>query len=344
MQRVRATHRENPPKGGLLREDCQPYDDPRKYRLKGHTQPPISEILSPLVPSAPAKLLSVFPAGKLIEDWQKTFEIDITKELIGIQEIALYRCEASGVDFFMPSEAAGSEKLYQKLQKFDWFYMQDKWEFNRAIKDLEYSRKVLEIGSGPGFFLERAIRDLTGIQMRGIELNQAAYEEARLKGLPVEYRTLEEIAAGKDLFDAVCCFQVLEHVVQPRLFLETMVQVLSPAGLLILSVPNRESFLEHQCNLLDLPPHHMTRWNAYSFKYLEKLFPLSIVRILYEPLARYHVAGYVSAYAQFWSHRLSFIRHFARERQIHSLAGMLERSGLYHFLRGQSMYVVFKKI
>jgi SAM-dependent methyltransferase len=318
-------------------------DIPKKYRLKGHFQPAMSEILSPLVPSATAKLRSAFPVGKLIEDWQKTFEIDISNELIGIEEIALYRCEASGLDFFMPPEAAGSEMLYQKLQKFDWFYMQDKWEFTRAIEDLKYSQKVLEIGSGPGFFLEQAIRDLTGIQMRGTELNQVAHEEARHKGLPVEYRTLEEIAAGKDLFDAVCSFQVLEHVVQPRLFLEAVVHILSPEGLLILSVPNRESFLEHQCNLLDLPPHHMTRWNAYAFKYLEKIFPLKIVRILYEPLARYHIAGYVSAYAQFWSRRLSFIRHFARERQIHTLAGLLERSGLYNFLRGQSMYVIFKK-
>jgi SAM-dependent methyltransferase len=304
----------------------------------------MDKAMSPLVPGSTGRLIRTFPTGKLINDWQATFGLDISDEMRDIESIFLYRCQASGLDFFLPPEAAGSEKIYQGLQKYAWFYMASKWEFIQALKDLRGAHNILEVGSGPGHFLAQAVNELPGIRIRGIEFNEAALREAWHRNLPVEQRRLEEIAATEEKFDAVCSFQVLEHVSHPRLFLEAMVHVLSWGGRLILSVPNRESFLKHQHNLLDLPPHHMTRWNAFAFKYMEKLFPLKIVRILYEPLAQYHISGYLSAYAQFWSRRLSFLRYFARERQIYTLAGLLERSGLYHFLHGQGMYIVFKKI
>jgi SAM-dependent methyltransferase len=303
----------------------------------------MDKAMSPLVPGSTGRLLRTFPTGKLINDWQATFGLDISDEIGDIETISLYRCQASGLDFFMPPEAAGSEKIYQGLQKFEWFYMASKWEFIQALKDLRGAKNILEVGSGPGHFLAQAVKELPGIRIRGIEFNEAALREAWHKNLPAEQRRLEEFAAAEERFDAVCSFQVLEHVSHPRPFLEAMVHILSRGGRLILSVPNRESFLKHQYNLLDLPPHHMTRWNAYVFKYLEKLFPLKMIRIRYEPLARYHVTGYVSAYAQFWSRRLAIIRRVARERHIQTLAGLLERSGLYNFLGGQSMYVVFKK-
>ncbi len=304
----------------------------------------MDKAISPLVSGSVGCLTQTFSVAKLITDWQTTFGIDISAEMKGIETISLYRCQDSQLDFFMPPEASGSENLYKALQKYEWFYMSDKWEFIQALKDLKGARNILEVGSGPGHFLARTIRELPGIRIRGIELNELAWEEAQKKNLPVGKRRLEEIAEGGEIFDAVCSFQVLEHLNAPRRFLEAVIHILSKRGQLILSVPNRESFLKYQYNLLDLPPHHMTRWNVSTFKYMEKLFPLKIVRILYEPLAPYHISGYISAYAHLWSHRLSVIRHFAQEWQIERIAGLLRRSGLYRFLRGQSIYVVFTKI
>jgi SAM-dependent methyltransferase len=299
---------------------------------------------SVLEPVSQADLIGRFSAAKLIADWKDTFDIDISSELYEIDEISLYRCKSSHLDFFMPLSASGSGQLYQDLQKFDWYYMQEKWEFREAIKDLKGSKKILEVGSGSGFFLERAMRELREATIKGMELDEVTCKQAIQKNLPVECLNLHEIAARDETYDAVCSFQVLEHVSEPRDPLETMVKVLSPGGKLILSVPNKESFLRHQYNLLDLPPHHMTRWNAFTFKYLERLFPLKIVHIVFEPLARYHIPGYVSAYAQYWCSKLPKLRYLVPEPRVRRISDFLEQSGFYCHLRGQSLYVLFKKL
>ncbi len=96
----------------------------------------MADVLSPLVPTSNTRLLETFQASKLIDDWQAIFNIDISGELSDTREIALYRCQASQLDFFMPSSAAGSAEIYRCLQKLDWYYMSEKCEFGQAIKDL----------------------------------------------------------------------------------------------------------------------------------------------------------------------------------------------------------------
>jgi SAM-dependent methyltransferase len=289
-------------------------------------------------------LLETFQTAKLIEDWQTSFNIDISDELDEIDEISLYRCEASKLEFFTPASAAGSDQLYQKLQKLDWFYMEGKWEFEEAIKDLVGCKKILEVGCGPGFFVEKATRELEGSLVKGIELTESTLSSALKRNLPVERIDLSELVARGEIFDAVCSFQVLEHGSQPRDLLEAMVQVLVPGGRLIVCVPNKDSFLRYQYNLLDMPPHHMTRWNVTTFRFLQELFPLKLSRIKFEPLARYHIYGYVSAYGEYWRDRFSLGRYFFSESMLRRLAEILEKSGLYSLLRGQSLYALFEKV
>lgn len=115
--------------------------------------------VSPLVPSAPVRLLTKIPVPKLIDDWKSSLGIDIADLLEGIPEILLYRCQTSQVDFFMPPQAAAPAGLYEKLRNFDWYYMADKWEFTQALRDLAGHRRILEVGSGPGLFVERAMKE-----------------------------------------------------------------------------------------------------------------------------------------------------------------------------------------
>jgi SAM-dependent methyltransferase len=299
--------------------------------------------VSPLVPTAPVRLLSKIRTAHLIDDWKKSLGVDIADLLEGIEEIFLYRCQESQVDFFMPAEAEGPPEFYEKLRKFDWYYMAEKWEFDQALQDLKGSRRILEVGSGPGLFVEKVLRESKGSCIRGLELSAAAFQEAHRKELPVEQRDLQEVAAKGETFDAVCSFQVLEHVPQPRRFLETMVKVLSPGGKLILCVPNKDGYLKHEYNLLDLPPHHMTRWNAFTFKFLERLFPLKLKTIRREPLAHYHIPGYVWGYADYWSSRVPPFANLFSEGRRRWLSKFLERSGFHRYLRGHSLYVVFEK-
>ncbi len=182
--------------------------------------------VSPLVPAASVRLLNTIPVAKLIDDWKISLGLDIEDELEGIKEISLYRCQASRIDFFMPPEAEGTVKIYENLRNFDWYYMSDKWEFAEALRDLANCRRILEVGSGPGLFIERAMKELTASTVKGIELNENVVSQARQKNLPVEPLNLHELVARGETFDAVCSFQVLEHVFRVREFLAAMIEVL----------------------------------------------------------------------------------------------------------------------
>ena len=299
---------------------------------------------SPLVSGASVLLLSRIPASRLIVDWKNTLGIDIAGLLGGIREILLFRCQASQVDFFLPPEAGGTPEFYEELRKFDWYYMAEKWEFTEALRDLSGRKRILEVGSGTGLFLERALKELKGVRVQGIEFNESAVSQAREKNLPVVQMDLDELGCRGETFDAVCGFQVLEHVQNPRELLTAMIKVLEPGGVLILSVPNRDSFLRHQYNLLDMPPHHMTRWNAEALSYLSRIFPLRLLGLRYENLAPYHISGFVASYGEYFGAKVPFLRRRLTKERLVRLADFIRQRGLNRFLRGQSLYGVFQRL
>ncbi|MGF1479794.1 MAG: class I SAM-dependent methyltransferase [Cyanophyceae cyanobacterium] len=292
--------------------------------------------------SSDISLLRIFQADQLIDDWQQHFRINIAQELQGHPKIYLYRCNQTQLKFFAPADIAGSGKLYEQLQKFDWYYMPHKWEHRIAQRDLKKCQKILEIGSAYGDFVKTCIE--AGLDIKGIELNEAAVDVAQKRQLPVERLDLQEAAEiYHESLDGVCSFQVLEHVPNPKEFIEWSIEMLKPGGKLVYCVPNAESFLQHQYNLLDMPPHHMTLWTKSSFKALEKLFPIKLAKVIYEPLAAYHTAAYVNAYSDRFRSRFPGSR-LIFNRLSNSIYEKCLSLGLRNFILGQSLYVQFYKI
>ncbi len=298
-------------------------------------------ILSPLTNNKDASLLFSINAKQLIDDWKGSFAIDISKELEGIPQIDLYRCNETGLRFFVPASAAGSENLYAQLQKFDWFYMHWKWEHEVLFSRLRAGEKILEVGCATGFFVEKLCSE--GFEAEGIEFNSAAVAKAQEKDLPVSSTDLITLVSTKPAaYDVVCSFQVLEHVPDPAAFISGCLALLKPKGRLVLCVPNNESFLKYQYNLLDMPPHHMTQWSVDTFQALEKLYPVRLSRVIYEPLAPYHIDGYLLAHEK----RLRAIdRHYRWlfNRYSIPIIRFALKSGLRRLCRGQSIYVELVK-
>ena len=297
---------------------------------------------SPLTDSQDITLLKTIPTKQLIQDWKNSLEINITEEVDEHENIYLYKCNETQLKFFTPSETVGSGKLYEQLQKFKWYYMPQKWEHKVALKDLSKCKDVLEIGSASGHFVKSAIDK--GFNIKGIELNEAAVAAAQRKGLPVKRLDLEEAAKlYRESLDAVCSFQVLEHVPNPKEFIDWSIQMLKPGGKLIYCVPNSESFLKYQYNLLDMPPHHMLQWSKESFKALEKLFPVKLDKVVYEPLASYHVWGYINAYSNHFRSASPLGKLFFNNFTIGFYTKILSLC-FRKFLSGQSLYVKFRKV
>lgn len=300
---------------------------------------------SPLTNSNDVQLISTIPTSQLISDWQQAFQIDIKAELLGCEEVRLYRCNQTNLLFFKPSSVEGSSALYEQLQKFDWYYMPRKWEHQAAIDDLKNSQKVVEIGCGKGAFVQR-LCDEIGLDAQGIELNSSSVKFAQSKNIRVFSKDIHNLALeASNKFDAVCAFQVLEHVSQPKEFLNSLVKLVKPGGNLIISVPNSESFIKLCKNdLLNQPPHHLTQWSKDCFRHLTSIFPIEITHFKTEPLAEYHVEWYSSIQIERLP-RIRLIRSIFHRVAGHLINPILKKYPMVRkHIIGHTLYVCFKKI
>lgn len=135
-------------------------------------------------------------------------------------------------------------------------------------------RRILDVGSGPGYFLETG-RD-RGWDTLGIEPSKQAAAHTRSLGLTVVEDTFSETSAGQlGQFDVVHLSEVLEHIPNPREFLGWIRRILLPGGLICVVVPNDynpvQSALRDVCGFEPwwiAPPSHL---NYFDFESLSTL-------------------------------------------------------------------------
>lgn len=136
-------------------------------------------------------------------------------------------------------------------------------------------RRILDVGSGPGFFLLRGKE--RGWTTKGIEpSNQAAIHSKNL-GLNIVNDFLsEETSSILGHFDAINMILVLEHLPDPANMVRIAHSLLEEGGILSVSVPN--DFNPFQLILREhlgykpwwvAPPHHI---NYFDFSSLRGLF------------------------------------------------------------------------
>ena len=135
-------------------------------------------------------------------------------------------------------------------------------------------RRILDIGSGPGFFLLHGKQ--RGWDVLGLEPSAQAAAHSRGLGLEIVEECLTPKTANQvGTFDAVHMSEVLEHVPDPMGVLYTVRELLSPGGVLCVVVPNDynpfQAALTNACGHKPwwvAPPHHL---NYFSFESLAGL-------------------------------------------------------------------------
>jgi 2-polyprenyl-3-methyl-5-hydroxy-6-metoxy-1,4-benzoquinol methylase len=100
---------------------------------------------------------------------------------------------------------------------------------------------VLEIGCGSGATLGWLRQEHHAVRTVGVEIAEAAAEEARSVADDVFCLDFErhDLPGGTEKFDLVLCLDVLEHMVDPWAVVDRLAkQYLETGGTLIISLPN----------------------------------------------------------------------------------------------------------
>jgi 2-polyprenyl-3-methyl-5-hydroxy-6-metoxy-1,4-benzoquinol methylase len=134
----------------------------------------------------------------------------------------------------------------------------------------ENNGRMLDIGSGDGGLMSHAQK--LGMDAFGIEIDprgvQIAKEIRGLKNVVAgDLKTLESL--GWPSFDRVTCFEVMEHLPDPKELLRLIYRMLKPGGLAAITVPRWDRNPALFDPETDYPPHHFTLWTP---KAMEKVF------------------------------------------------------------------------
>ena len=163
--------------------------------------------------------------------------------------------------------------------------MKEDWEWWKLSYDDRYDsfeellskdrRKILDIGSGPGFFLKRGKE--RGWEITGVEPSKQAFEySSKELGLNIYNMFLNQDTKNDlDRFDIIHMSEVLEHIPDPRSLLNIAFEKLNPGGLVCVVVPNDynpfQIALQNACGYNPwwvAPPHHI---NYFYFDSLSVL-------------------------------------------------------------------------
>lgn len=250
--------------------------------------------------------------GNCEELWSGTFDpsafnarVFSARRLPDRVHYRMVRCNTCGL---VRSDPVADEALLADLYKVSTFEYGEEVAaiqatYARALGWLEARSErceaLLEIGCGNGFFLEQALRQ-GWREVRGVEPSADAVAKApqAVHGM-IAQDVMRRGLFAPDSFDAVCLFQVLDHISDPIELLQECLSVLRPGGHILALNHNVSAWsarlLGERSPIVDIehtylyspatmrtlfakvgftdPQVHSVR-NTYSLAYLAQLVPL----------------------------------------------------------------------
>jgi 2-polyprenyl-3-methyl-5-hydroxy-6-metoxy-1,4-benzoquinol methylase len=161
----------------------------------------------------------------------------VTKDSLASLYVDYYTHKEDASEFAaLPEQSTYTEKFLGGLRIISGFENAKKEAGLMYLSDLKAGR-VLDIGCGSGMRL--SLFGELGWSAEGQDVDVAAVENARVStGLPVHLGEIETLELEPGGYDAVVMNHVLEHVLDPAVFLSQCKQLVRPGGKLVVAVPN----------------------------------------------------------------------------------------------------------
>ena len=141
----------------------------------------------------------------------------------------------------------GASAMLHKLNPVRLAYIRDMVDQHFGLDEHGFrpleGKSALDVGCGAGLLAEPLAR--LGAQVTAVdaapELIGVAKIHAVGQGLQIDYRAMG-VEAIEGHFDLITAMEVIEHVADPRAFVDDLAARLAPNGLLILSTPNKTAW------------------------------------------------------------------------------------------------------
>ena len=205
---------------------------------------------------------------------------------VGIREnpeAEVYRC-ACGLEYITPPfedpRAYYSLEYRKEHNPVPWAEMTagQRYDYYRPLmpkrlphfqKFITPGVKVFEVGCSAGHYLD--VLNKSGYAPVGCDYNAEDVEYVnKVLGIPCEEGDIETAFPGKK-FPAICCYHVLEHVVDPVGWLRTAYSRLETGGILYVQVPNLDDALHSVYKIPEFDQRwyrepHLSYFNAATLK------------------------------------------------------------------------------
>jgi SAM-dependent methyltransferase len=211
----------------------------------------------PITGEPAARLVQWVSCDFLARLWRVIFKVDARPSLGEQQRIGLWE-SPTGLYFFDPI-LPGDDTFYTQFYTGPHDAVIFRHAYKLAAQRIAPGDRVLDVGCGNASF-------------------RAVIPHANYVGLDpvfggigdVHKETLSHhLGEHSGVYDAVCAFEVLEHLASPVQLFADMVRAARPGGLVIVSVPHVPSALTRiPNNILNAPPHHLTWWTEQALRAL----------------------------------------------------------------------------